>query len=130
MVECAEVDVDTAKVAVGPCARVCGEATIAARARRAAKNATSSGKTPKRLRLAAGGAGEHGLLLLSASLAWCGVLHSSFAAFCGFENISELELEICSMHDSAHEPGAAAMRRSGGRMPLPLGRMPRAAWAI
>ena len=130
MVECAAVDVE--KVAVGRRARVCGEATIAARARRAANNTTSSGKTPKRLRLAAGGAGEHGLLLLSLALAWCGVLHSSFAAFCGFENISELELEICSMHDSAHhgEPGAAAMRRSGGRMPLPLGRMPRAAWAI
>ena len=127
MVECAAVDVE--KVAVGPRAHG-GEAMMAARARRAAENAASSGKTPKRLRLAAGGAGEHGLLLLSLALAWCGVLHSSFAAFCGFENISELELEICSMHDSAHEPEAAAMRRSGGRMPLPLGRMPRAAWAI
>ena len=127
MVECAAVDVE--KVAVGPRARD-GEAMMAARARRAAENATSSGKAPKRLRLAAGGAGGHGLLLLSLALAWCAVLHSSFAAFCGFENISGLELEIRSMHDSAHEPGAAAMRGSGGRMPLPLGRMPRAARAI
>jgi hypothetical protein len=97
LVECAAVDVE--KVAVGPRARG-GEAMMAARARRAAENAASSGKTPKRLRLAAGGAGEHGLLLLSLALAWCGILHSSFAAFCGFENISELELEICSMHEA------------------------------
>ena len=94
---------------------------MAARARRASKKSPVLGKAPKRVRLAAGGAGEHGLLRLSLALAWCAVLHSSFAAFCGFENISELELEIRSMHDSAHEPGAAArtMRGSGGRPPLP-----------
>ena len=68
---------------------------MAARARRASKKSPVLGKAPKRVRLAAGGAGEHGLLRLSLAPG-----HGApfcirvLRRFCDFMKISGLELSM------------------------------------